>query len=132
LWFNFVQFEGVVIRPRVLIIDVDRRTVDKLQEKFTQLGYEAEIALSGSVGLSIVAERRMSVAILSAKIGHSEDWELVRKLKTHDPKLPVVLFNAPNVKGLSKEARRAGCAKFLVLDSDSEKLLNETVKVMRN
>lgn len=121
-----------MIRPRVLIIDEDRRTVDKLQEKFTQLGYEAEIALSASVGVSIVAERQMSVAILSAKIGHSEDWDLVRQLKNQDPHLPVVLFNAPNVKGLSKEARRAGCAKFLMLDFDSERLLDEAVKSMRN
>jgi DNA-binding NtrC family response regulator len=115
-----------------LIIDEDRRTVDKLQEQFIQLGCEAEIALSATVGLAIVAERQMSVAILSAKVGHGEDWALVRKLKRHDPDLPVVLFNAPKVKGLSKEARRAGCAKFLVTDGNAEKLLSETVKVMRN
>src|SRR3990172_11922895 len=101
--------EGCLItRQRVLIIDEDRRTVDKLQEKFVQSGYEAEIALSGPVGLAIVGERYMSVAVLSAKVGHEEDWELVKNLKKSDPHLPVVLFNAPKVKGLSKEARRAG------------------------
>ena len=72
----------MVIRPRVLIIDEDRRTVDKLQEMFTRVGCEAEIALSGNVGLSIVSERHMSVAVLSAKVGHGEDWALVRELKT--------------------------------------------------
>ncbi len=123
----------MITRPRVLIIDADRRTVDRLQEKFIELGCEAEIALSGSVGLSIVAERQMSVAVLSAEVGgHREDWALVRKLKRHDPKLPVVLFNAPKVKGLSKEARRAGCSKFIVTDWDADRVLTEAVKVMRN
>ena len=122
----------VVTRPRVLIIDEDRRTVDKLQEKFIQLGCEAEIALSGPVGLSIVAERQMSLALLSAKVGHSSDWELVKELKKFDPHLPVVLFNAPKQKGLSKEARRAGCAKFIACEFDTDRLLSEAVKVIRN
>ena len=122
----------MVNRPRVLIIDEDRRTVDRLQEKFIQRGCEAEIALSGPVGLAIVAERQISVAVLSAKVGHDEDWGLVKSLKKSDPHLPVVLFNAPKVKGLSKEARRAGVSKFILDDSDADMVLTEAVKVMRN
>ena len=122
----------MITRRRVLIIDEDRRTVDRLQEQFVQSGYEAEIALSGPVGLAIVAERYMSVVILSAKVGHGEDWELVKSLKKSDPHVPVVMFNAPKVKGLSKEARRAGVSKFILSDLDPEAVLHETVKVMRN
>lgn len=124
----------MITRRRVLIIDEDRRTVDKLQEQFVQSGYEAEIALSGPVGIAIVAERYMSVVILSAKVGHGdgEDWELVKSLKKSDPHVPVVMFNAPKVKGLSKEARRAGVSKFILSDLDPETVLHETVKVMRN
>jgi DNA-binding response OmpR family regulator len=122
----------LITRRRVLIIDEDRRTVDRLQEQFVQSGYEAEIALSGPVGIAIVAERYMSVVILSAKIGHGEDWELVKSLKKSDPQVPVVMFNAPKVKGLSKEARRAGVAKFILSDLDPAIVLHETVKVMRN
>jgi len=42
------------------------------------------------------------------------------------------MFNAPKVKGLSKEARRAGVSKFILSDLDPETVLHETVKVMRN
>lgn len=119
-------------RQRVLIIDEDRRTVDRLQEKFLQVGFEAEIALTGEVGVAIVAERYMSVALLSARLGQDAKWELVKKLKEFDPHLPVVLFNGPKVKGLSKEARRAGVAKFLLTDTDTQSLLSETMKVARN
>ena len=122
----------MVYRQRVLIIDEDRRTVDRLQEKFVELGCEAEIALSGEVGVTIAAERHMSVAILSAKIGQQQDWSLVRQLLASDPKLPVVLFNAPKVKGLSKEARRVGVRKFLCADADPLAVYEEVMKVMRN
>ncbi len=122
----------MVYRQRVLIIDEDRRTVDKLQEKFVEFGCEAEIALSGEVGVTIAAERHMSVAILSAKIGQQQDWSFVRRLRASDPKLPVVLFNAPKVKGLSKEARRAGVSKFISADVDPNAVFLEAMKVMRN
>ena len=122
----------LVSRQRVLIIDEDRRTVDRLQEKFVQSGFEAEIALSGAVGVAIAAERHMSVAILSAKIGQEESWSIVRQLRQSDPQLPVVLFNAPKVKGLSKEARRAGVAKFIQIDVDAHLVYVEATKLMRN
>ncbi len=122
----------MVNRQRVLIIDEDRRTVDRLQEKFTQSGFEAEVALSGPTGLSIIEERYMCVAILSAKIATEENWELVKQLKQSDPKLPVVLFNAPKDKGLSKEARRVGAVKFIVSPTDIDLVMSEAVKVMRN
>lgn len=119
-----------MIRPRVLIIDGDRRTVDKLQEEFVRSGYEAEIALSGNVGISIIEDRRMSVAVLSAELGHEADWALVKSLKESDPSLPLVLFNGPKVKGLSREARRAGVARFLAHPLDTEKVMTETAKVL--
>ena len=74
----------------------------------------------------------MSVAILSATMGHEADWELVRTLKSSDPGLPVILFNGPKVKGLSKEARRAGVAKFLASPMDLETLVSAARVVMRN
>ncbi len=119
-------------RERVLIIDQNRRTVDKLQTMFVKSGYEAEVALSGPVGLSIIAERHMRVAVLSARVGHNGDWALVRRLKKVDPSLLVVLFDAPKVKGLSREARRAGVSRFLASPIDAELILTETVKTMGN
>ena len=120
----------VIDRPRVLIIDEDRRTVDRLQEQFVQSGYEAEVALSGSVGLSIIEERRMSVAVLNAELGHEADWALVKHLKESDPQMPVVLFNGPKVKGLSREAKRAGVASFLLHPAEPERVITEATKVM--
>jgi DNA-binding NtrC family response regulator len=122
----------MVTRQRVLIVDEDRRTVDRLQELFIQSGYEAEVALSSSVGLSIVNERQMSVAVLSARKGADEDWQLVRSMKESDPNLPVVLFDAPKVKGLTREARRAGVQRCLSSPIDIETVRQEAIKVMRN
>jgi DNA-binding response OmpR family regulator len=55
-----------MIRRRVLIIESDRRTVDELQERFERHGLEAEVALSASVGIDILAERRMDAAVVES------------------------------------------------------------------
>jgi len=120
----------VIDRPRILIIDEDRRTVDELQEKFTRSGFEAEVALSSTVGLAIVEERRMTAAVLNARLGHMEDWALVRRLKEFDPSLPLVLFNAPKVKGMSREAKRAGVTKFLSHPAELDLVMAETIKAL--
>ncbi len=122
----------MINRPRVLIIHEDRRTVDKLQELFVRSGYEAEIALTSEVGLSVIRERHMSVAVLGSELGPDGNWEFIKKLKESDPGLPVVLFNAPKVKGLSREARRVGVQKLLAIPTDVEAVQKEAVKVMRN
>ena len=127
-----IEGAGPVDRGRVLIIDADRRTVDRLQEMFLQSGFEAEVALSPNVGLNIVNERQMSVAILSAEVACDGDWAVVKGMKQRDPDLPVVLFNAPNEKGLSREARRAGVKRFLATPTDIQAVHNEAIKVMRN
>jgi hypothetical protein len=53
-------------------------------------------------------------------------------LKKSDPNLPVLLFDAPKIKGLSREARRAGVQRLLVAPVDVEMVRNEAIKVMRN
>lgn len=117
---------------RVLIIDADRRTVDKLQELFVRSGFEAEVALSPSVGLNIIMERQMSVAVMSAEVGRDEDWAVVKRMKQTDPDLPVVLFNTPKDKMVSREAKRAGVRRCIVTPTDIQAVHNEAVKMMRN
>ena len=119
-----------MIRYRVLIIDRDRRAVDQLQEQFERDGFEPEVALSGDVGLSIVAERRMSAAVLNASMGKEDDWTLLKDLKMKDPSLPIVLINGP--KGGSVVARRAGATRYVSSPVDPAKVISAVSQIARN
>lgn len=103
----------MVERPRVLIIEENRRTVGELHDLFEQSGYETEVALSGEIALTIVRERDMDAAVLDHNMSGFEGWELIRKLKTKAPDLPIVLINGPCEKGISRHARRAGASRFM-------------------
>ena len=121
-----------MLRPRVLIIEADRRTVDELQERFERHGYEAEVALSAAVGLDILAERRMDAAVVDAELESKDKWPLLRRLKQQAPDLPVVLINGWKAKGISKLARRAGASRFLSSPVDAERVIDAISAVLKN
>ena len=121
----------MIDRPRVLIIDEDRRMVDQLQEYFNRSGYEAEVALSPTVGLSIIEERRMSLTGLNGEMGLEGDWALVRRLKQFDPAMPLVLFNGPKTKDIAREARRLGVSRVLAQPAQIETVMAEAMKVLK-
>ena len=100
-------------RPRVLIIEENRRTVGELHDVFERSGFETEVALSGESALSIVLERDMDAAVLEYNISGFEEWELIRKLRIKAPDLPIVMINGPRQKGASRVARRAGACRFM-------------------
>ena len=120
------------MRHRVLIIEADRRTVDELQERFERHGIEAEVALNAEVGLDILAERRMDAAIVDAELEERNKWPLLKQLRQKAPEVPVVMINGWKSKGISKLARRAGAARFLVSRFDAEKVINALSDVISN
>ena len=113
-----------MLRPRVLIIEANRRTVDELQERFEHHGIEAEVALSVSVGLDILAERQMDAAVVDAELEEKDRWPLLKEMRQRAPNVPVVLINGWKSKGISKLARRAGAARFLASPVDVEKVID--------
>ena len=119
-----------MVRDRVLIIEEDRRTVDQLQEHLEVMGYEAEVALSGRIGLAIVTERKMSAAVLDANVDGGEAWDILRAIKRKDPDLLVVLINGRARKGESRMARRAGATRFMRSPSDPEKVIHAVHQVL--
>src|SRR3990172_5373072 len=104
---------GFMERPRILIIEQNRRRVGELHQRLENNGYETEVALNGELALSILRERDMDAAVLDHEMTGFDEWELVRKLKDNSPDLPIILINGPRLKGVSRIARRAGAARYM-------------------
>lgn len=111
-------------RARVLIIQENRRTVGELNSKFEEQGYETEVALSGEIGLEIIGEREMDIAVVDHNVSGFEEWELLRQLKSMMPHLPVVLINGPRQRGISRVARQAGATRFMREPVNIERVIN--------
>ena len=115
--------------PRVLIIEENRRTVGELHDRLQAKGFEAEVALSGDMGLEIVDERGMDAVIVDHRITGFPEWELVRRLHTKAPEIPLVLINGPRQRGVSRLARQAGATRFMRSPVNADRVISvvETV-----
>jgi DNA-binding response OmpR family regulator len=79
---------------RILVISQDRWLLDKLRDLLESEGFEAEIALSGSVGATVAVERRVDLLLADEAV---DDFQNVRKIK--DPaaatyRLPAIIIKA--------------------------------------
>lgn len=79
---------------RILVISQDRWLLDRLRDLLDSEGFEAEIALSGSVGATIAVERRVDLLLADEAV---DDFQNVRKIK--DPasstyRLPAIIIKA--------------------------------------
>ena len=100
-------------RARVLIIEENRRIVGELHDRLVREGYETEVALNGEMGMAIIRDRDMDVAVVDHHACGCEEWDLLRKLHRRVPGLPIVLINGPRRRGISRMARQAGATRFL-------------------
>ena len=74
----------------------------------------------------------MDAAVVDAELETKDKWPLLKELRQRAPGVTVVLINGWKSKGVSKLARRAGAARFLVSPIDVEKVIDALSAVITN
>ena len=98
---------------RILIIDDERQTVDSLRDLLELYGYETEVALNKQVGITILLERKMDVAIIGATVHEVSGVEILQEMKKLRPDLPVIMLGNQKSKRIKSAAIKAGVYEFI-------------------
>ncbi|MFO0795551.1 MAG: response regulator [Candidatus Brocadiaceae bacterium] len=98
---------------RILIIDDERQTVDSLRDLLELYGYETEVALNKQVGITILLERKMDVAIIGATVQEISGVEILQEMKKLCPNLPVIMLGNQKSKRIKSAAIKAGVYEFI-------------------
>jgi len=114
---------------RILVISQDRWLLDRLRDVLDSAGFEAEIALSGAVGVNIAVERRVDLMVADEAV---EDFQNVRKIK--DPaastyRLPAILIKA-NGEAPKQEVMRIFPAAVLARNFEADELIASIKKAL--
>jgi len=99
---------------RILIVEDERQTVDTLRDLFEQNGYETEVALNKQVALAILQERKMDIAILSAKVQEVSGIEILYEIRKIIPNIPVIVISDQKSKRIESSFMKAGANVFVV------------------
>lgn len=116
--------------PRILIIEDKRQTVDDLRDYFELEGYETEVALNAQVAVSIVAERKMSLALIGMEVHEVPAAEILKELRGLDPLLPIIVIYDNKSKRTEAALTKAGARDFVATPLDKEVVMKKVRSIL--
>ncbi len=81
-------------RDRVLVVEDDSSVHQALRHLFETEGFEIEIAADGIKGLELFQAKAPSVVILDLRLPGMVGRDVCRKMKEHNPAVPIVVLSA--------------------------------------
>ena len=98
----------------VLIVDDDRNLLEALCATLRLAGHTALAAGEGEAALALLQEQPVGLVVSDVQMKHMDGLQLLQKIKTLNPALPVLLMTAYGEIGKAVAAMRAGACDYLV------------------
>src|SRR5579875_3354317 len=108
---------------RILIIDDEAGIRDSLETLLTLEGFHVDSARDGGSGLDLLTRHPFDLLLLDLALPGETGIDLLPRIKSLAPALPVIMITAYGTVGNVVDAIRAGAANFVQKPWDNEKLL---------
>jgi DNA-binding response OmpR family regulator len=111
--------------PKIVIVDDDRATRDRLQQVLEGAGYHVAQAPSGLRLLSLLEVDRPDLILLDVAMSWIDGFELCRAMKANSNyrNIPVVFISGRSGPGDVETGLACGAADYFVKPLDTQKLL---------
>jgi len=109
--------------PRILVIDDEERMCWALERALSHEGYQVSTATRGLQGIEMALETEPSTVILDLKIPDIDGIEVLRKLKSTYPNIPVIMITAHGSIETAIEAMKIGATDYITKPFAEEELL---------
>jgi two-component system, NtrC family, response regulator AtoC len=107
---------------RVLIVDDEQRMRRVLQILVEKIGLESYTAESGEAALKICSEEKIDLVLSDVKMAPMDGLEFLRRLRSLDADVPVVILTAFGSISTAVEAMKLGAFDFVLKPFDREAL----------
>ncbi|MBK5939874.1 sigma-54-dependent transcriptional regulator [Halochromatium roseum] len=117
--------------PKALIVDDDQDLCDMLSLVLSRGGFEVRTTHDGNSALSCVNQRMPDVMLLDVRMPGPDGMEVLRRVHSSYPQLPVVMMTSFAGVSQAVEAIKAGAADYLPKPFDNRhavSLLKQVVK----
>jgi DNA-binding NtrC family response regulator len=112
-----------LLGQRILIVDDEAGIRDSLETLLELEGFRVDLAADGNAGLDQLARHSYDLMLLDLALPGESGIDLLPRIKSLVPDLPVILITAYGTVGNVVDAIRAGAANFIQKPWDNEKLL---------
>ncbi len=115
-------------RPRILVIDDDAGIRESLKMTLEYDGYDVAGAATGQEGLALVEREAPDLVLLDLKMPGMDGLDVLTRLHSMLPALPVVMISAHGTGSAGAEATRKGALDFLEKPFESTERLRVTIQ----
>jgi DNA-binding response OmpR family regulator len=121
------------IKSRLLIVDDEKDMRDFLVEFFTEKGFEAHSASSGSGAIRLLKELRPHLILLDVKMPGMSGIETLEKIRDLDREVGIIMITGLHDQKVGRESLKLGASDFITKPIDLEYLetsVLEKIQVM--
>jgi DNA-binding response OmpR family regulator len=119
---------------KILIIDYEPRSVERLRGFLSKAGYEVEVAADGVAGIQAFEKVRPDVTLIEAMLPKKHGFEVCQELKktAHGKRTPIIIITSvyKGRKYRNEALHIHGCDDFLEKPIDEERLLTAVRKCL--
>lgn len=116
---------------RILVIDDDPSVTSLLKRGLSYEGYAVDSAPSGTEGLAVARERYPDLVILDIMMPGMDGLEVLRRLRSADPQLPILMLTAKDAPSDQVEGLQTGADDYVVKPFTFEVLLARVQALLR-
>ena len=116
-------------KKRILCADDDEDTCTMMSTLLGQLGYEVIAAKSVAEALGLAISERFDMYILNSWFPDGHSIGLCQKIRTFNPRTPIIFFSGATYASAREEAVRAG-AQVYIFKPDIEDLLRTISRLL--
>jgi len=106
----------------ILVVDDERFFREAIREILAERGFECETADDGEAALERVQDPAIAVMVLDIALPGIDGIEVLKRLETQRPDVPVIVVSASNDQELVLDALRLGACDYLVKPLHDEEL----------
>jgi len=98
---------------KILLIEDDVHVAQVLAEAFAADGHETTVQYTGETGLAYLKRERPDAVVLDVRLPALNGVAVLRKIRSTDPELPVIIMTGLATLGEIAEARRLGVTEII-------------------
>src|SRR5262245_60651530 len=98
---------------KLLLIEDDEHVAEVLADAFAADGHETAIAHTGEDGLSYLARNRPDAVVLDVRLPTLSGVEVLRRIRSSDATLPVIIMTGLATAGELSEMKRLGITEIV-------------------
>lgn len=110
---------------RVLLVDDEKEFVSTLAERLEIRGLSVSVAFDGQEAMKIVEDKAFDVIVLDVRMPGLSGLELLKRIKTQKPDIPVILLTGHSATRDGIEGMRLGAFDYLMKPVDIDRLMEK-------